>query len=311
LNISWGTVNPALHYAWSCVSSRAGDPLDVCSNGTALPTLATSASSGTSGALTIPAGVFEIGVTVTFTVSVTLTPGNRPASSASATRTVVAGAPPEVSIQVTGFVGRDEATGTLRFNAGSTPTFTTLVERSTGRVNYAWSIVQDDPDYAQVDDPLLVWSTPTYLNTVRLRSHVLSPPSRYKFQLTSQDASGSVGLSTVSVLINAPPSSGTLAVVPGTGFAFDTVFALDAAGWEDVDLPLTYRFNDLGVVGDHASPSLLKDPSEASDCETLLGTGHNRTVQVVVADALGASATGTVGVWVQQQLLTQAEAETK
>ena len=66
-----------------------------------------------------------------------------------------------------------------------------------------------------------------------------------------------------------------------------------------------------GVVGDHASPSLLKDPSEAADCETLLGTGHNRTVQVVVADALGASATGTVGVWVQQQLLTQAEAETK
>jgi hypothetical protein len=72
------------------------------------------------------------------------------------------------------------------------------------------------------------------------------------------------------------------------------------------------RFDSYsGVVGDHASPSLLKDPSEASDCETLLGTGHNRTVQVVVADALGASATGTVGVWVQQQLLTQAEAETK
>jgi hypothetical protein len=298
----------AFNYAWSCVSSYSGRPDDLCSNGTALPL-----STQTEGhhKLVIPPNIFDIGVSIIFQVAVTRNDGTGRSSVKKVKRTIAAGSPPEVSIQVTGYAGRDPTTGALRFNTDSTPTFDAIVERSSGSIRYLWSIVQDDSQYAQVADPKSIWSTATYLSKVRLKANVLFPPGSYKFKLTTTDASGSIGLSTVSVLMNSPPSSGSLSIMPSSGFAFETMFTMDAAGWEDADLPLTYRFDDLGVLinGEPTQVSTLKRPSFDTFHETLIGSGSNRTVQVVVSDSLGASVNEKASFLVEKKILTSTQTE--
>jgi hypothetical protein len=71
----------------------------------------------------------------------------------------------------------------------------------------------------------------------------LTSGSYYTFRLTAASASTGVsGYAEVQLLVNSPPTSGSLAVSPSTGYALTTSFLCLASGWVDdaEDLPLTY-----------------------------------------------------------------------
>ena len=310
-----------LEYSWNCIvvtglSGKTGGlgSNDLCSNGTVLPLAGVTGT--LPNVLVIPPATFEVGTTIHFTVNVTAADGTDRYALYGVKRTIAAGTPPEVNIEVTGFIGRDPTTGILRFNAESTPTFYGDIISSTGLVTFAWSVVNDDVAYAQVDNPAAIWSTPIYLPRVKLKPNMLSPPSLYKFRLTISDSSGSPSVSTMTLQMNSPPSSGILTIAPAVGYAFDTEFTMDASGWADDDLPLTYGFNDLGVVSSSTATSTLKTstlkgPALSSSFIAKLGTGNNRTIQLVILDALGAATREVASVWVQKRELTATQAETE
>ena len=292
-------------YQWSCETMIFPPAADnVCSNGTL-------SSFGSTSTLLLPAGTFPVGEIVTLTVNVTTSDGTSRWSTRSVKREIVAGSPPEVSIEVKGTIESvDPITGAMRINAGSAPTFVASVLRSTGSVQYEWSLVNDDASYAQIDIPSSVWTTPTYLSKVRLKPWTLAPPSTYKFRLISTDISGTPGASTVTLQVNAPPSSGSLSSSPPIGFSFDTKFILEANGWEDDDLPLRYGFSDLGSSSSSSSSrSVLKAPAREPTFVTMLGTGSNRTVELNVLDSYGAISTTLVSVWVRTRILSSKETE--
>jgi len=80
-------------------------------------------------------------------------------------------------------------------------------------------------------------SVPTPVNLV-LKANSLPTASTLVFTLQCGD-----GFSSVSVVTNSPPSSGSFTVTPLNGVEISTKFTLSAVNWIDSDLPLTYEFS--------------------------------------------------------------------
>lgn len=136
----------------------------------------------------------------------------------------------------------------------------------------------------------------------------------YVFSLTATEGAVT-GMASATVLVNAPPRGGAVAVSPMNGVAMSTEFTLIAAAWTDdaADLPLSYNFGILDgraegadVADGDALPSwrgstaalLLDQPQASSYYVSTLPAGPkaaNETVTIacIVEDALGA-ATSTV-----------------
>lgn len=102
---------------------------------------------------------------------------------------------------------------------------------------------------------------------------------------------------TVSILVNAPPSGGSLQISPASGTAVDTLFEFSTFSWSDDpnDLPLVYVMT-AGSVNSADWP--VKTASVANFAETLLGPGLASTNYVVYGqtqaiDIYGASATAS------------------
>ena len=83
----------------------------------------------------------------------------------------------------------------------------------------------------------------------------LSAGATYSFALgVTAEGGASCGFSTLSVTLNAPPSGGSLTLLPANGTARNTSFALRAPGWVDdpEDLPLLYTYY-YALAGTHAA----------------------------------------------------------
>ena len=107
----------------------------------------------------------------------------------------------------------------------------------------------------------------------------------------------------MSFAINEAPSSGTLTVSPGRGFALDTSFTLTALNWVDEDLPLSFRFGTLPVSpADGSLDAAMATPfggarSSATYAGATLSAGSNRTnftagCFVTAVDSYGAEGFG-------------------
>ena len=105
----------------------------------------------------------------------------------------------------------------------------------------------------------------------------------YQFQLTAQYVQGSAtpGYSVLSVLMNAPPSSGTIAVtVRGgepIGIVLQDPYDLACSGWVDdiADLPLLYSFY-YAIVGAATEYQIVTNtPSDSYDGALLPRGGGN------------------------------------
>jgi hypothetical protein len=144
---------------------------------------------------------------------------------------------------------------------------------------------------------------------------VLTEGNTYTFKLTATDSSGSSSYSTVSLVMNEAPSSGSLVVSPKHGYALYTSFTFTATSWVDEDLPFTYIFGTTGVNSDDASldTSLLSPfgdgRSDATYSGITLSSGSNITnftvgCYVEVIDYYGAIGSDTRSIYVGSMVLT-------
>ncbi|KAJ1429393.1 REJ domain-containing protein [Ochromonadaceae sp. CCMP2298] len=133
--------------------------------------------------------------------------------------------------------------------------------------------------------------------------NVLSAGTEVRFRLLADRAYSNAGTkyqsySEVSIVINAPPSSGSLRTLPSAGNALQTSFKLSAVGWTDVseDLPLAYLFS---YTQNPESPALVtqarsgKNTASADLPQGLEYLAYAVELEVVIYDALLASASDT------------------
>ena len=101
---------------------------------------------------------------------------------------------------------------------------------------------------------------------------------------------------------NSPPTPGFLNVNPSSGIELSTLFELISSSWEDVDLPLTYRFG----LYDRGEAITLQEASARNFASRLLfGSGlaksnYTRSTFVITYDSLKAYTTLTKNVQVTE-----------
>ena len=109
----------------------------------------------------------------------------------------------------------------------------------------------------------------------------LTAGATYQFQLLAsytdvRDATP--GYSALTLVVNSPPSSGTLTLDPRAGVVMETAFDFACTGWVDdtTDLPLLYSFFYL-IAGDEATEFQLvsNTPSTGYDAVLLPQGGGN------------------------------------
>ena len=106
--------------------------------------------------------------------------------------------------------------------------------------------------------------------------------------------------------MNEAPSSGSVSVQPGKGFALETAYSFTALNWVDEDLPLAYRFGTVPVHKDGSLDLAMAAPfgdgrSAATYSGVTLSAGLNYTNFSVgcfaeVIDSYGAEGSGTTTV---------------
>ena len=209
-------------YAWACAAVDSGAD---CS-GLALAATAT---------VNVPSSSLSVG---TYRFTLMVSKGSRTASASSSVE-VVAGSPPAVAIADLG-VDKFNTDGGFLSLAGtvSSPYATTL----------SWVATVTD-----VAKPFLKASVPVASvagNTALLPLASLTAGYEYTFRLTATDSDGQAAASTVLVVMNEAPGSGSLAVSPAAGFALETVFEFAALDWVDQDMPFLYVFGTVNVLPD-------------------------------------------------------------
>jgi len=88
----------------------------------------------------------------------------------------------------------------------------------------------------------------------------LTEGETYSLILTATDSDGSSSYSTLSVVINEPPSSGDIAVTPKDGYALESSFRFTAEEWDDTDKPFTYIFGTTGINSDGTIDASVLSP---------------------------------------------------
>jgi len=153
---------------------------------------------------------------------------------------------------------------------------------------------------------------------------VMQPGTPYTFTFRATDDVGTSSAASVVVVTNTPPHGGYVGVVPATGVASSTVFALSAWEWgasHRAVLPLRYRFSMVEgtwVVDTSGADSSLAAPASVppraelvsltalstsnatrttlSDMGRVFAPGTNATITLVVhvVDALGTTTMSSV-----------------
>jgi expansin (peptidoglycan-binding protein) len=96
-----------------------------------------------------------------------------------------------------------------------------------------------------------------------------------------------------------------MAVQPAEGYAFRTTFAVTAVDWQDVDAPLWFQLKYRVVGGNSSAWTALSSPAPVKNINTVLPVAglaafnHRVSLQLSVADRLGAVATTVVNVTVR------------
>ncbi|KAK3233866.1 hypothetical protein CYMTET_55841 [Cymbomonas tetramitiformis] len=164
----------------------------------------------------------------------------------------------------------------------------------------AWTVIAEDgTPHVDLNTAAL---TPLNLAEIVVRQEALVIGGRYTFQLQVSDALGEA-FTTLGVLVNTPPASGTVNINPVEGTALETYFDIDAPGWLDPDTPLWYQLN-YAVVGSGAIDMLTDYQPQTKDRVLVPDNGHPDhlfTVEIYayVRDALGAVSSASTNITVR------------
>ncbi|KAK3262935.1 hypothetical protein CYMTET_28237, partial [Cymbomonas tetramitiformis] len=284
-------------FRWACARADGSDVCRQRDGATALPSLLTNETIR----FTLE-GAFG-GLAYNFTLAGRK--GQR-VSTASTTLRIFSGMPPVVSI--TPLVDKVNPTDklTLRGLVSSDDTATMTME---------WTSV----DLPVMDASTLMSSR--VLEDLVIRPNVLAAGGVYRFQLAASDRIG-YGSASLSVLVNAAPSGGSIQVDPGEGVELQTRFAILSLGWADEDVPLWYQQSFMVEEGGvdaavNTWTALVADfgtlPSPFRIFTEMPAAGreefHNQVrVRVAVMDSLGAVATAETNITVRPAAVTDTAA---
>jgi hypothetical protein len=113
--------------------------------------------------------------------------------------------------------------------------------RTTEVLVYTWSACIFAASGCIEMDLAAICSTSLTKPTLVVRPDSLVPGGRYRFQLDAADTVGG-GRARVVVQVNRPPRGGNVSVVPANGMAIRDTFKIQANGWSDNDIPISYSF---------------------------------------------------------------------
>jgi hypothetical protein len=157
--------------------------------------------------------------------------------------------------------------------------------------NISWSMSGGNFTLGQivktpVKQPLSVGDATTLMKSFYLSvlPNSLTAGLSYSFALQCSLSTGIQVTSSITVTINAPPSSGSFLIDPSTGTEVTTSFSFQCNNWIDSDLPLTYQFSYLsssssgGGTGSH-SALIIKSLSQLSYTVSSLPAGDDHDDQ--------------------------------
>ena len=223
------------------------------------------------------------------------------------------GNPPEVSIVVRGDDAQD-LTKVISNRKLSIEMIVTSTNPST--LTSQWLQEEGDLDMAlaaQTPNILFGSSLLNYPSLI-IKKNVLTDGATYRFRLVATDSSGT-SYGSVTVLVNAPPSGGSLSVClgevvtscPTVGAALTAgkdKFGMTADNWVDNkdDLPILYMFSQR-VAG--KTTALLSEPQKSTRYTAVLqqgdeSDGYTVTIIVEVEDRFGSKATAMQNVTVNK-----------
>ena len=292
-------VGASLVYNWECTlahptgNASTATP-DVC---TGVADAAVTLQDATAAKASIQPNTLNAGWDYTFTVTVIAVDGR--SASTSIIVAVEDIIPPQVNIGL----GSSSASNIAKVSADEVLRLRGAVTSADGAAysySYAWSVlvpstgeciltagscasVQSLCD-ASSSSSLQQMQTAdlTALNLVlAASSQSLTAGATYTFALSATVNQDECGFATLDVTVNAPPFGGSLGVVPSSGVALNTTFALTAPGWVDDadDLPLTYSYYHALSGVRAASGSSASVPSDALP---LVLTGYFAAVDTTV-----------------------------
>ncbi len=176
-----------------------------------------------------------------------------------------------------------------------------------------WSI-DADSGYAMADVALSSYTgiltpiggrTRTKAFNLVLLPNGLGQDATFTFTLTStlRASAGTSSYASVSVTTNGPPTPGSLALSPSTGYELSTSFLFTLANWADDDVPLQYEFGYVAVsTGKTVS---LGGRSSTSYYSAMLPAGNSNSSAItcigVVLDTYSAKSKVTATVYVERQ----------
>ncbi|KAK3262321.1 hypothetical protein CYMTET_28815 [Cymbomonas tetramitiformis] len=288
-------------YSWTCMRQVAAEEEPYCRDvdGTLLPVTMTTA------ALTLTLKGSQEGSV--YILACKVKKADREAR-ASTTVTIVRGAPPVPAISP--LPGKQHTADLKLTIASSTESLRleTLV--------LAWSVEPAD-DATPALDLTRAASTALDLPTLVVRPGSLSAGGAYLFTLHATDANGPSQAGLV-VRVNSPPHSGTLLPpAPSDGIMSQTLFRIEASGWEDdvEDKPLWYQLR-YEVAGNPSGARVLLTGWQPSPLFTtdelpsgLEANGYELTLYLYVKDALGAMSQAAATVIVRPIPFTSEEAQ--
>ena len=216
--------NGSFDFQWSCVPEPCFDDV----NGIMLTN---------SPIIAIPGALMRAGETFYFSVTVSKDPGPR-LSNATVVISVVDMPLANVDISFQGgylpkfnpserlaLVGKIEAG-----NIGCSPTYSWAAEQGLFEPDL-WVVLSDSLNYQS----LALMPKPALAGQV------------FSISLKAVCVGEIVGISTVTLNINAPPLGGICSVFPSSGLQYQTVFSIECSDWADdpEDLPLLYLYSVL------------------------------------------------------------------
>jgi hypothetical protein len=224
----------------------------------------------------------------TYEFTLTVAKGSRTDSKVALVE-IVSGSPPVVSIA---------SLESAQFNANAG--FLSVSGSVDSSLSYAsiWTVESSD-----VAEPFLIKALPAPNAPNKISTAVnvaaLTAGSQYTFRLSATDISGESCFSTVTLLMNEAPSSGSLSIVPPSGLSLETDFVFSALNWVDADLPFTYTFGTARVHPDGSMDTsgvfpFGNEQSETTLTNVILGHGDASAQYAVscfatVIDAFGAA----------------------
>lgn len=260
-------------YSWGCADITNSSLSQPCVNASAAvsatgnPTVL-DFSKSTGAVLSVAPFNVQLNRTLHFTLTVAKAPslsGKPRTASASATVWTLPGSVPDVAISASSAKVSPSSRVALSAQVKSTYPYTSR-----------WVQVQGDLDLGdgwEVNGTTHndAFALPlTSLNNVILKNK-LTGGMTYTFGLIATDINGNAGFGTITIKVNAPPSSGRIEIAPKSGYAIQDQFSLSCLEWTDEteDLPLRYSF---GVMSKSNFDALVGVANDSTQLGALLRT---------------------------------------